>query len=232
GFVQHLRDSGLMDSTIFMIIRTFSSYYSLVKKRFGAKVPDSIFEDLNSKDFEKSGFKMANLSDDEIMLFEKMKVMRSTRTRDIDMINRFLFMSYVGCRISDFKTFSKSNFTQETDGMWLTYTSVKTDTKVRIPLYAAFDGRAELIVIRYWESMDEFFRIRGHFNKKMKRIAKMAGITKNISAHVARHTCASRLVNKDVPVTTIQRIVGHRSLKTTMIYAATSENTLVRQLQK
>lgn len=68
------------------------------------------------------------------------------------------------------------------------------------------------------------------FNARLKTAIKHAGIDKNVSAHVARHTCASGLVNKDVPVTTIQKVIGHRSLKMTMVYAQTSESTLIRQL--
>lgn len=49
---------------------------------------------------------------------------------------------------------------------------------------------------------------------------------------MARHTCASRLINRDIPITTIQQVVGHRTLKMTMVYAKTNENTLIRQLSK
>jgi site-specific recombinase XerD len=68
------------------------------------------------------------------------------------------------------------------------------------------------------------------FNARLKIAVKHARIDKNVSAHAARHTCASRLINKDVPITTIQKVIGHRSLKMAMVYAQTNENTLVRQL--
>lgn len=50
--------------------------------------------------------------------------------------------------------------------------------------------------------------------------------------HVARHTCASRLINRDIPVTTIQKVIGHRQISMTMIYAKINDNAFVRQLQK
>lgn len=50
--------------------------------------------------------------------------------------------------------------------------------------------------------------------------------------HVARHTCASRLINRDIPITTIQQVIGHRQISMTMIYARINDNAFVRQLQK
>ena len=140
-------------------------------------------------------------------------------------------MSYTGVRISDFISLSDSNFTVENGRMWLTYTSVKTDTPVRLPISSIFDGRAEQIINKYLHCLPQYFGIRkDHFNSRLKTAIRHAGIEKHVTAHVARHTFASRLVNKDVPVTTIQKVIGHRSLKMTMVYAQTNENTLIRQL--
>ncbi|WP_302461983.1 tyrosine-type recombinase/integrase, partial [Phocaeicola plebeius] len=50
--------------------------------------------------------------------------------------------------------------------------------------------------------------------------------------YTARHTCASRLINRDIPVTTIQKVIGHRQISMTMIYAKINDNAFVRQLQK
>ena len=145
--------------------------------------------------------------------------------------DRFLFMAYTGARISDFASFTPRNLSVENGKMWLTYTSIKTNTDVRIPISSIFDGRAEQIINKYLYSLKDFFGIKKElFNARLKTAIKHAGIDKNVSAHMARHTCASRLVNRDVPVTTIQKVIGHRSLKMTMVYAQTSENTLVRQL--
>lgn len=58
----------------------------------------------------------------------------------------------------------------------------------------------------------------------------MAGVNAHVTAHVARHTFASRLLNKGVPVTTIQKAIGHRNLNTTMMYAKMDDAGLMRQL--
>ena len=45
--------------------------------------------------------------------------------------------------------------------------------------------------------------------------------------HAIRHTCASRLLNNGVPITTIQKWLGHRDIKTTSRYAHLATGALV-----
>ncbi|MGQ0600107.1 MAG: tyrosine-type recombinase/integrase [Anaerolineales bacterium] len=49
-----------------------------------------------------------------------------------------------------------------------------------------------------------------------------AGVT--LSAHRLRHTFASDLVSADVPVTSIQKLLGHRWLETTQIYVSANDH--------
>lgn len=174
---------------------------------------------------------MNSFTDEDIHILENYVARVDTPIKDVEVIDRFLFMAYTGVRISDFTSLTERSFSVENGIMWLYYISVKTDTPVRIPLSSIFDGRAEQILNKYRHKLNDFFGIKKEsFNSRLKAAVRHAGIMKRVSAHVARHTCASRLVNRDVPVTTIQKVIGHRSLKMTMVYAQTSENTLVRQL--
>jgi site-specific recombinase XerD len=50
-----------------------------------------------------------------------------------------------------------------------------------------------------------------------------------VSAHRLRHTFATRLINLGVPVTTLQRLLGHRDLGTTQRYAHVMDPTAERQ---
>jgi site-specific recombinase XerD len=48
----------------------------------------------------------------------------------------------------------------------------------------------------------------------------MAGIKKNITTHQGRHSFATTItLNNDVPIETVSALLGHRSIKTTQIYA-------------
>ena len=56
-------------------------------------------------------------------------------------------------------------------------------------------------------------------NAYLKEIADVCGITKNLTMHTARHTFATFALTKGVPIETVAKILGHKDLKTTQIYA-------------
>ena len=63
---------------------------------------------------------------------------------------------------------------------------------------------------------------------QVHRWADEAGV-QGVSCHRLRHTFATRLVNLDVPVTTIQRLLGHHDLRTTQRYAHVLDKTAQQQ---
>lgn len=50
--------------------------------------------------------------------------------------------------------------------------------------------------------------------------------------HMARHTCATLLVHQGVPITTVQRLLGHTSVKTTQIYSEVMDETMIKDLMR
>ena len=55
-------------------------------------------------------------------------------------------------------------------------------------------------------------------NKAIKRAVKQCGITKKVSAHTFRHSFATHLLQTGTDIRTIQALLGHTDLQTTMIY--------------
>lgn len=70
-----------------------------------------------------------------------------------------------------------------------------------------------------------------YVNRLLKRIARLAGIEKRLSFHMARHTNATLLLYNGAHITTVQKLLGHKSVKTTEVYSNIMDMTLIRDLK-
>ena len=117
---------------------------------------------------------------------------------------------------------------------WLIYKSVKTNTEVRLPLYLLFEGKGIEVLNKYQDDLADFFKLRdnSNVNKELLIIAKLSELNKRISFHTARHTNATLLIYSGVNITTVQKLLGHKSVKTTQVYTNIMDITIVRDLEK
>ncbi|MBW1705718.1 MAG: tyrosine-type recombinase/integrase [Deltaproteobacteria bacterium] len=54
--------------------------------------------------------------------------------------------------------------------------------------------------------------------KAIAKAVRQVGIDKCVSAHTFRHTLAAHLLQRGTNIHTIQALLGHRDVSTTMIY--------------
>lgn len=168
------------------------------------------------------------LTPDELRKLENLE-MSDKKLRHV--LDAFLFCCYVGLRFSDFCQLTPANFIRVNGKRWLHFKSIKTGIELRLPLHLLFEGKALSILDRY--NIAEFASLgsNSEVNKALSVIAGMARIKKHVTYHTARHTCATLLIHQGVPITTVQKLLGHTSVKTTEIYSEILSNTIVRDLK-
>lgn len=168
------------------------------------------------------------LTPDELRKLENLEI-SDKKLRHV--LDAFLFCCYVGLRFSDFCQLKQSNFIRVSGKKWLHFKSVKTGIELRLPLHLLFEGKALSILDRY--NIAEFASLgsNSEVNKALSVIVGMARIKKHVTYHTARHTCATLLIHQGVPITTVQKLLGHTSVKTTEIYSEILSNTIVRDLK-
>lgn len=173
------------------------------------------------------------LSPEDLKKLEEL-TLQGKQQRLAHTLDAFLFCCYTGLRYSDFRNLSEKNLIRRNGSPWIVYTSIKTGTDVKLPIGLLFDGKAWKIWQKYKQDPSTFFNIKHNstVNKDLILLRKISKINTHISFHTARHTNATLLLNKGVNITTVQKLLGHRSISTTQIYGEVMECTMVKDLKK
>jgi site-specific recombinase XerD len=70
-----------------------------------------------------------------------------------------------------------------------------------------------------------------HVQKALRQGVDEAGICKRATAHTFRHSYASHLLQNNFDIRTIQQLLGHGDVRTTMIYTHTVKSTTIKEAQ-
>lgn len=145
-----------------------------------------------------------------------------SRARDL-----FVFQVYTCMAYADLLLFDPANLL-DMDGRKV-YTSRRQKTREKFTFLLL--PEAEAVLERYeWQLP---LMSNQKYNVYLKAIAVLAGVSKPISSHWARHTGATILLNAGVPMDVVARILGHSSSDITRkVYAKLLDETVARAMMR
>lgn len=178
-------------------------------------------------DFEMR--KGKNLKDPIFLVEGEIDRIRSFQT-DIEKLERvrdlFIFQCFTGLSYIDLMAFSPE-WIREIDGY-----KVFSDnrSKTNVGFLSILLPEAEAVLKKYDGKLPKLSNQK--YNDYLKLIETATGIRKHLTTHVARHTFATYLLNKDIPIETVSKAVGHTSIKQTQHYAKLLGKKVVSDMKK
>jgi integrase len=157
----------------------------------------------------------------------------------IEVLKRaFLFSCLTGLRHCDVRKMTWGELHYEENVGWLImYTQQKTKSVENLPISdQAIQFLGVDIEMAKMNSADPNLRdekiFKGlaydcWFNKKLTQWLKDAGIEKKITYHCSRHTFATLQLSLNTDMSTVSKMLGHKNLKTTQIYAQVMDSKKV-----
>ncbi|OUP22642.1 recombinase [Parabacteroides distasonis] len=152
----------------------------------------------------------------KIILAKEFTIKRVEQVRDVFVFCIFTALSYI-----DVCELTKENIRTSFDGnLWIMTKRHKTNVASNIRLLEI----PKAILEKYKDNLPNGMILPIISNQKvndyLKEIATICNINKNLTFHVARHSCAtSVLIANGVPIETVSKILGHTNIRTTQIYA-------------
>lgn len=154
----------------------------------------------------------------EFLTIEEVRAMAAAECTNNDIKRAFLFSCLTGLRFSDIKALKWGDIRQQGQFTRLVYRQQKTNKQEYLDIspqavqYMGERGDSESNVF----ALDMWVRV---VCDVLREWTKAAGITKHITFHSGRHTFAVMMLDLGVDIYTVSKMLGHKDIKTTQIYA-------------
>ena len=159
-------------------------------------------------------------------LYLNFQDLRTTLTRSEEEVMRvFLFSCFTGLRYSDLQTLNSSEIFD-----WkIRKQTHKTGEAVYIPIPV----QARILLPEPLKPGRIFHVIdNASFNRTLRKAAQKLGHFKYVHCHLARHTFATTCITIGIPLPATSKLLGHRNLDTTLIYAKYVDTFLDKEMKK
>ncbi len=145
--------------------------------------------------------------------------------KERDVMGIFLFSCFTGLRYADLKTLDTSEI--------FDWKIRKQTHKTGEPVYIPIPVQARLLMPEK-AGAGPVFQVPDNcsFNRTLRKVAKKLGYYKHIHCHLARHTFATTCITLGIPLPATSKLLGHRNLDTTLIYAKFVDTFLDKEMRK
>ena len=159
----------------------------------------------------------------EYLTREELRKLNETECSIPVLKQAFLFSCLTGLRWSDVQklTWTEIKHSEEI-GNYLVFKQQKTGSSENLPIpenAMKFTGERGLLEDRVFIGL----KYSAWNNLKLQQWVMKASICKVITFHCARHTNAFLLLDSNIDIYTVSKMLGHRHLKTTEIYSHISD---------
>ena len=228
-YVKYLNDLNLNELSISRAISCIKSFYKYlnIEKIIDNNPSDSLY-------LPKVRKKLPNtLSEEEVDKLLDINLSDTFSYRNKAMLE---VLYATGLRVSELVNLKMENIDFESD-IIRTFGKGNKERVIPIGEYARYYLDLYLKDYRYMllkHGNNEYVFLNNHgknmtrqgFFKIIKQIASDAGINKEISPHILRHSFASHLLKHGADLRTIQELLGHSNVSTTQIYTHISNEEL------
>lgn len=156
----------------------------------------------------------------EFLTMEELGKLAKAECDDWRVKKAFMFCCFTGLRYIDVSRLKWKHIQKLGDG---TYQMDLTQKKTQEPVYVPLSKNAMKWLPEKGDNGRENyvfqFRDRSIIYKYLQDWGKRAGIEKHLIFHMSRHTCATMLLYYGADLYTVSKILGHKSIKSTQIYA-------------
>jgi len=198
------------------------SYFNKVKAALKQAYKDGILQtDLNAK---ISPIKTAETRREYLTIEELNKLVKTPCNNDL-LKRAALFSALTGLRFSDIQKMVWGELEYiEGQGYFLNFSQKKTNG---VEYYPISEQAVSLLnekgepTARVFEGLE----YSAYHNKHLFEWIRTAGINKDITFHCFRHTFATLQLFNGTDIYTVSKMLGHKDLKTTQIYAKIVDDT-------
>ena len=227
AFKEYLLDQYRTKSGIKLAQNSANSYFNIFRACIREAFNNKLIRDnplLNTKAISPAETKREFLTEEEIQkLF-------STECQIPRIKNAFLFGVLTGLRFSDITNLLWKDLQHsDANGWFIRFTQQKTQGNETLHI----NEQARQLLGNPTTPEERIFKglkYSAHNNHLIERWVQKAGITKHITFHSSRHSHACLLLSKGVDIYTVSKMLGHKNLKTTQIYAKVIDQNKIKAL--